>query len=74
MSVNHTVSPIMADFCDKLRERMDAKGLTPSELAAKAGVGMPYLYRVLKGEHVPTVDWMQKVGKHVGISVRLVVK
>lgn len=75
MKVNpHAISPVMVDFTAKLRERMEAKGMKPKELAERAGVGFPYLYRVLKGQQVPTVDWMNKVGKPVGISVRVVVK
>lgn len=70
----HSISPVMVDFCNKLRKRMEAKGMSPQELAERAGVGCPYLYRVLKGMQTPTVDWMNKAGKPVGISVRVVVE
>jgi transcriptional regulator with XRE-family HTH domain len=67
-------SPLMAEFCDLLRQRMAAKGLSVSELCRDAGVGRQYLHRVLNGEQEPTVSWMQKVGKEVGIRVKLTLR
>ncbi len=48
--------------------------MTISELAEEAGVGRPYLHRVLAGEHTPTIEWMEKVGKRLGISIKVTVK
>ncbi len=64
----------MDDFVAKLRKRLDEKGMSLHELAEKAGVGRPYLHRVLKGDQSPTIDWMVKVGRIVGISIKVVVK
>jgi predicted transcriptional regulator len=59
------------DFVAKLKNRMDAMALTPRDLAKKAKVGYPYLYRVLKGEQAPSMDWAEKVGRHVGLHIRV---
>lgn len=64
----------LADFVELLRQKIDQEEITISELAKKAGVGRPYLHRVLSGDHVPTIDWMEKVGKHLGISIKVTVK
>jgi predicted transcriptional regulator len=62
----------MDDFPKILRARMDLLGLTPTELAKKASVGMPYLYRILKGEQKPSLDWASRVCRHVGLKISIV--
>jgi predicted transcriptional regulator len=57
------------DFVSQLKGRMEALELTPRCLAKKAKVGYPYLYRVLKGEQTPSMEWAEKVGKHVGLRI-----
>lgn len=59
------------DFVTKLKGRMDALDLTPRDLAKKAKVGYPYLYRVLKGDQEPSMAWAEKVGNHVGLKIRV---
>ena len=58
------------EFVSKLKRQMDYLGVTPTELARKAKVGRPYLYRVLSGTQTPSLDWADKVGKQVGLRVR----
>lgn len=65
---------LMAEFRDLLRKRMTERGISISELSREAKVGRQYLHRVLNGEQVPTVDWMEAVGKEVGIRVKLTVR
>lgn len=62
------------DFISKLRKRMDSRGLSVRDLATEAGVGYPYLYRVLKGEQNPSIDWMEKVGDKVGLKIKISVR
>lgn len=58
------------EFVTKLRARMNKLGIKPMQLAKEAGVGFPYLYRVLKGEQTPSLDWAAKVGAKVGLRIR----
>ncbi len=58
------------EFVSKLKARMNKLGVKPTELAKKAGVGYPYLYRVLKGEQTPSLEWAAKVGEKVGLEIR----
>ena len=58
------------EFVTKLKKRMEALDMKPRELAAKASVGYPYLYRVLKGEQTPSIDWASRVGSQVGLRIR----
>lgn len=60
------------EFVTKLKSRMESLGLTPKALAEKADVGYPYLYRVLKGQQTPSIDWAARVGSHVGLTIRTV--
>lgn len=58
------------EFVTKLKSRMQSLGMKPRELAKQAKVGYPYLYRVLKGEQTPSLDWAAKVGHEVGLRIR----
>lgn len=60
------------EFVSKLRDRMTKLDVKPMELAKVAGVGFPYLYRVLKGDQAPSLDWAAKVGRHVGLEIKVV--
>jgi DNA-binding phage protein len=64
----------LSDFVVKVREKLAEKNMSIYQLAAKAEVGRPYLHRVLAGEQVPTIDWMERVGKILGIKIKVVVK
>ena len=67
----HT-EPAVDEFVKALKGRMKETGITPTDLSRKAGCGRPYLYRVLSGEQTPSMDWASKVGKQVGLRIRIV--
>ena len=73
-SVAPTESPALNDFIAAIEKRRQSRGWTVAKLADEADVGMPYLYRVLKGEQHPTITWMEKVGKALGVSVKLTIR
>ena len=52
---------VMQDLITTLRTEMERQGVSISALASQAGVGRPYLHRVLAGEQTPNVEWVQKV-------------
>jgi DNA-binding phage protein len=60
------------EYVKKLKGRMKETGITPTELARKAKIGRPYLYRVLSGEQIPSLDWAAKVGRHVGLKIQTI--
>lgn len=62
-------SPAVDEFVTKLKSRMSELGMKPTDLAKKADVGYPYLYRVLKGEQTPSMEWAAKVGNKVGLRI-----
>jgi|GEM_PF-2364396 len=64
----------LSTFVAEVRRRLAVKGMTITELADEAEVGRPYLHRVLAGEHTPTIEWMERVGKILGISIKVTVK
>lgn len=63
----------VSTFVAEIRKRLTARDMTISELAVLAEVGRPYIHRVLAGEQTPTIEWMEKVGKILGISVKVTV-
>lgn len=64
----------LGEFVETVRERLAKKEMSLYSLADQAGVGRPYLHRVLAGEQKPTIEWMEKVGKVLGITIKVVVK
>lgn len=71
-SVIYKPEPAVEEFVRKLKRRMHETGTTPTELAKKAKVGRPYLYRVLNEEQSPSLDWAAKVGRAIGLKVTTV--
>lgn len=64
--------PVVDEFVKALKRRMQETGTNPTDLAKKAAVGRPYLYRVLSGEQSPSLDWAAKVGRAMGLKIRTV--
>ena len=62
--------PVVEEFVSALKRRMDETGTSPTDLAKKAKIGRPYLYRVLSGEQSPSLDWAAKVGRALGLRIR----
>ena len=60
------------EFVQKLNRRMKETGKTPTQLAKEAGVGRPYLHRVLAGEQTPSLEWAAKVGRKIGLIIKTV--
>jgi DNA-binding phage protein len=60
------------EYVRKLKRRMQETGITPTQLARKAKVGRPYLYRVLSGEQTPSFEWAARVGRHVGLKIQTI--
>lgn len=52
---------IRARLAERLREAIELRGLTVLELATRAKVGRPHLYRVLAGSTAASVDYIAKL-------------
>jgi ribosome-binding protein aMBF1 (putative translation factor) len=63
----------MEDFIQRVKKEMERQGLSECALARGAEVGRPYLHRVLKGQHTPTIEWAEKVATFLKFSVKVVV-
>lgn len=71
-TVNQQVESVLVEqFVCAIEAAMERQGITPSELARNAGIGRPYLYRVLGREQSPSLDWIEKVAKTLGLSINL---
>lgn len=63
----------MDQFLAIVRQQLIERNMTVRELAEKANMGYPYVYRLLKGEHSPTMDRAQKLADALGISLQFTV-
>jgi DNA-binding phage protein len=69
-TVSHHREPVVDEFVSALKRRMSETDTNPTDLAKKAKVGRPYLYRVLAGDQSPSLDWAAKVGRAIGLKIR----
>lgn len=57
------------EFIEQVRARLVETGMSISELARNAGVGRPYLHRVLSGEQVPSLTNAEAVANALGLKI-----
>ena len=57
------------EFIDIIIEQKERQGMTYTELARRAGVGLPYLHRVLAKEQTPSFRWAEKVAAVLGVEI-----
>lgn len=62
----------MDDLRDQVRARMEAMGITASELARRAGIARPSVYRWMNGHVEATTEWLDRLGKPLGLKLRFV--
>ena len=73
IGATNTLPTAKSSFVTAVQKRLAAKDMTITDLAILAGVGRPYLHRVLAGEQNPTIEWMEKVGRKLGISIKVTI-
>lgn len=56
-------------FRTRLREAMQAAGLSQRELAEKVGTGYPGINRILQGKQTPTLDLADRIADAVGMPL-----
>ena len=72
MTVKTPTTPkasVVEKFVELIIEQLKLQQVSRAQLAQKAGVGLPYLYRVLNGEQTPSFDWAEKVAAVLGITI-----
>lgn len=52
---------------DRIKDLMDAKGITSKELASKCGVSEMTVRRILTAKHNPTTDTVEKIAEALGV-------
>jgi gp16 family phage-associated protein len=60
------------DFVKKVEAKMKAANVSVAELAEKTGLSRQYIYRVLNGEHVPTLAVAEKIASKLGLHISTV--
>lgn len=64
--------PAMSSFCEQIRNRMEERKISFTKLAIESGVSRAYLYRILDGTHVPTMDKADAIAKALGLVITTV--
>jgi transcriptional regulator with XRE-family HTH domain len=67
---NGTPGGIVDDLIQIINAELKRRDWTISDLAERAECNRPYTSRVLSGQKNPTLEWVQKIAKPLGISVR----
>lgn len=62
----------LVTFRTAVKNRLEKSGMSVADLAKKARVGCPYLYRVLNGEQAPTLPRAERIAKIVGLRIETV--
>lgn len=61
--------PAMSSFCEQIKKQMEEQGLSFTQLAESSGVSRAYLYRILDGTHVPSMDIADKIAAALGLII-----
>ena len=69
---DRTSRRFVKDFITQVEEHRVLQNLTVAELAAKVGVSRQYLYRILNGQHVPSLSIAQTIARELGLSLELI--
>lgn len=70
ITAKHDNGGIMQDFIQIVKQEIDRTGMPLAEVARQAECGRPYLHRVLAGEQVPSLDWVERVARVLGIRLK----
>ena len=57
---------------DRIKDLMDAKGITSKELASKCGVSEMTIRRILTQGHNPTTDTVEKIAEALGVHEQFI--
>jgi DNA-binding phage protein len=71
-TVTSPQSTAVNEFVRLVEKRIKETGISITELARQAGVGRPYLHRVLSGEQDPSLEWAEKVARPLGLKIKTV--
>jgi len=64
----------MDRFIQTVRQALSDQGMSISELARRAQTSRPYVHRVLRGDHVPTLAWCYRVADALDLDLVLAKK
>ena len=71
MSTASAKGHIVDDFKRAVTAAINKRQLSMSQVAIDAGITRAYLYRVLSGEHIPSVEVAERIANAVGLKLKL---
>lgn len=69
MITDARLSRMTSGIIDAIESARKEQGLSVRELSARSGVSMNYVYRILRGEHTPSVEILIKVLATLGLTL-----
>lgn len=67
-----TGTKAVRDFVNKVKAKMKAADIGVAELAEKTALSRQYIYRILNGEHIPTLSVAEKIASALGLHIETV--
>lgn len=62
---------LVDQFRKLMAKRIEETGIPMTELAEKSKVGRTYLYRILSGEHTPSMAIAERIAAVLGIKITI---
>lgn len=62
-------SKAVRDFVRQVKARIKESGIEMTELEERSGVSRQFIYRVLAGKQMPSLEIAEKIAKAVGLSI-----
>ena len=59
----------MQPFTEQIREELEKRSWTPTDLAKESGVTVAYIYRVLNGSQNPSMEIADKMAAALGLVI-----
>lgn len=69
---SHAAPKVVRDFIKQVEAKMTTANIGVAELAALTGLSRQYIYRVLNGEHVPTLTVAANIASKLGLQIATV--
>ena len=69
-----TYTTDMRDFIRQIQRQQKRTGMTMTELARASEVSRPYLYRILAGKQVPSLDVAERIADALELRIKTTAK
>lgn len=62
---------VVREFIRRIKARIDETGIEMTELEERSGVSRQYIYRVLAGKQMPSLEIAERIAQALGLSIEI---